>query len=81
MSLLPEGLAVFRGLVVGVLGIVAALVGFYLNDLLRFTGESPELAWTVLMWAGILMVVFGPLWYWVGRPIYVWYRSDGGDPE
>lgn len=79
MSLLPSGFSFFRGTILGVLGVVATLIGFYLNDLLRFTGEQPELLWTLLMWFGIILAVSGPVWYWIGRPAYVWFRNRGGE--
>jgi hypothetical protein len=79
MSLLPSGFSFFRGMILGALGLVVMLVGSSLNDLFRFILKQPELLWTLLMSFGIILAVSGPVWYWIGRPAYVWFRNRGGE--
>lgn len=79
MSRIPDGFAFFRGFVVGALGVVLLFVGILLGIQVDGEAITPWWIWRGLFYLGASALFIGPAWYWIGRPVYVWYRGNGGD--
>lgn len=72
MSRLPDGFAFFRGLLTGVAGL-ALLLGWYAVGNIVMLGRKtiPGYLWALLLFA-VGLLILGPAWYWVIRPVYYW---------
>lgn len=66
MTSLSDGFGGFRGALL----LVAGIVGFLPTSLLAGLTEDP--VWALIALAAFGVMVFGPVWYWLVRPIYYW---------
>jgi len=85
MASLPDGFRFAYGLLGLLGGLVIAGVGlvFTLGSALSVGGGGVG---SFVFWFGVLLTVVSPIWYWIGRPVYVavvgerdapWYRPPG----
>jgi len=76
MRLVPRGFAFLHGLVVALIGAAAAVAGYYVRGTVWVFGWRAELFWQVVMMIGAVMVLLGPICYWIGNPIHTRLRKQ-----
>lgn len=79
MSILPEGFDIIKGFTAFILGGLLVISIGVIQAVRPEAGIGDSTVITILTVVGLLVMILWPLWYWVGRPIYVWFQNIGGD--
>lgn len=69
-GLLPDGLAPLTGLVLGLIGLPLYTIADVVLGLGTATTWWAVPLWTTLELTGVGLIILGPGWFWLGRPIY-----------
>lgn len=74
MVQIPYGFSFLKGVFISIFGFLIWLFATTTQNIISNFRENSILFLTIFIYIGILIIIIGPLWYWILRPLYYYIK-------